>query len=111
MGAGQWTSGTRSGIFRRVGAGGWEQLTKGLPAITQVQAITLHPKNRDTIYIGTQDGPYGARTAGTDGSGSIFPSATCRCGRSSCIRPIHGDSVPRGREHEPARARRTVAHR
>src|SRR5687767_15640921 len=63
-GAGQWTSGTRSGIFRREGAGGWEQLTNGLPATTQVQAITLHPTNPDIVYIGTQDGPYRSTDGG-----------------------------------------------
>lgn len=64
VGAGQWTSGTRAGVFRRVGTGGWEHLTKGLPAVTQVQAITVHPTNPDVVYIGTQDGPYRSTDGG-----------------------------------------------
>ena len=36
VGAGQFTAGSRSGIFRRIGDGGWEALTTGLPADLQV---------------------------------------------------------------------------
>ncbi len=73
VGAAQWTSGTRSGIFRRAGAGGWEQLTKGLPAVTQVQAITVHPTNPDVVYIGTQDGPYRTTDGGDHWERLGFP--------------------------------------
>jgi photosystem II stability/assembly factor-like uncharacterized protein len=52
-------SGKVGGIFRRtVGDDRWEQLTKGLPESTNVQAITVHPTNPDVVYIGTNDGPY-----------------------------------------------------
>ncbi len=73
VGAGQWTSGTRAGIFRRVGTGGWEHLTKGLPALTQVQAITVHPANPDVVYIGTQDGPYRSTDGGDHWERPGFP--------------------------------------
>src|SRR5256712_12154146 len=64
VGVGQYTSGKRPGIFRRVGDGAWEQLTKGLPESTKVQAITVHPTDPDVIYIGTHDGPYRSRDGG-----------------------------------------------
>src|SRR5438552_2714614 len=51
VGVGSFTSGKRPGIFRRVGDGGWEQLNKGLPEATKVQAITVDPTNLDIIYI------------------------------------------------------------
>src|SRR2546428_14114581 len=64
VGVGSFTSGKRPGIFRRVGDGGWEQLTKGLPEATKVQAITVDPTNPDIIYIGTHDGPYRSKNGG-----------------------------------------------
>jgi photosystem II stability/assembly factor-like uncharacterized protein len=64
VGAGQFTAGSRSGIFRRVGEGSWEALGNGLPDGVQVMAITVHPQNHDVIYIGTQDGPYRSTDAG-----------------------------------------------
>ena len=64
VGVGSFTSGKRPGIFRRVGDGGWEQLTKGLPEGTKVQAITVDPTNPDIIYIGTHDGPYRSKNGG-----------------------------------------------
>jgi photosystem II stability/assembly factor-like uncharacterized protein len=64
VGVGSYTSGKRPGIFRRVGNGDWEQLTKGLPETTKVQAITVDPANPDIIYIGTHDGPYRSRSGG-----------------------------------------------
>ena len=55
-------SGTVGGIFRQaVGDDRWTQLTNGLPEITQVQAIAVHPTNPDVVYLGTRSGPY--RTA------------------------------------------------
>ena len=64
VGVGSFTSGKRPGIFRRVGGGGWEQLTKGLPEATKVQAITVDPTNPDILYIGTHDGPYRSKNGG-----------------------------------------------
>src|SRR5258708_34043418 len=59
VGAARWTSGTKSGVFRRSdGAGGWELMSKGLPETAHVQAITVHPTNPDVVYVGTQNGPY-----------------------------------------------------
>ena len=59
VGAARWTSGTASGVFRRGdGANAWELMSKGLPEMTHVQAITVHPTNPDVVYVGTQNGPY-----------------------------------------------------
>src|SRR5262249_34257630 len=64
VGVGSYTSGKRPGIYRRVGDGGWGQLTKGLPVTTKVQAVSVEPTNPDDIYIGTHDGPYRSRNGG-----------------------------------------------
>src|SRR5260370_20793843 len=59
VGGARWTSGTKSGVFRRAdGPSGWELMSKGLPETTHVQAITVHPTNPDVVYVGTQNGPY-----------------------------------------------------
>jgi photosystem II stability/assembly factor-like uncharacterized protein len=75
VGVGQYTSGKRPGVFRRVGYGGWEQLTKGLPEPTKVQAITVHPTERDVIYIGTHDGLYRCRDGGDSWQRLALPEA------------------------------------
>jgi photosystem II stability/assembly factor-like uncharacterized protein len=50
---------SRGGLFRRAAANGhWEQVGKGLPEATDVQAITVHPTNHDTVYLGTRSGAY-----------------------------------------------------
>lgn len=51
---------TMGGIFRRnaLGEGRWERLGKGLPDEVDVHAITVHPGDLDTIFIGTKDGIY-----------------------------------------------------
>jgi photosystem II stability/assembly factor-like uncharacterized protein len=64
VGAGQFTAGSRSGIFRRVGDGAWEALTRGLPEPTQVMAITIHPQDPRIVFIGTHDGPYRSTDGG-----------------------------------------------
>jgi photosystem II stability/assembly factor-like uncharacterized protein len=73
VGAGQFTAGSRSGIFRRLGDGAWEPLTNGLPEATQVMAITPHPHDPDIVYIGTQDGPYRTRDGGDRWERLAFP--------------------------------------
>ncbi len=47
------------GVFRQAtGDDRWQQMTKGLPEVTHVQAITVHPANQDVVYLGTRSGPY-----------------------------------------------------
>ncbi len=74
VGAARWTSGTRSGVFRRAeGGGAWELMSKGLPETTHVQAITVHPTDPDVVYVGTQKGPYRSRDRGESWERLPFP--------------------------------------
>jgi photosystem II stability/assembly factor-like uncharacterized protein len=58
-GAGMWRGGSKSGVFRmKLGNGGFEQMTAGLPEKTSVHTITVHPLHPERVFIGTQDGPY-----------------------------------------------------
>src|SRR5437899_3421712 len=41
-----------------VGHDRWELVTRGLPAAPAIRAIATHPEDADTVYVGTQDGPY-----------------------------------------------------
>ena len=49
----------QSGLYRMAADDDrWEKLTGGLPEAPTIRAIAPHPDNADTIYVGTQDGPY-----------------------------------------------------
>ena len=49
----------KSGLYRMaVGGDRWEPITDGLPANPAIRAIAPHPHRPETIYVGTQDGPY-----------------------------------------------------
>jgi len=49
----------QSGLYRMVvGDDRWELLTRGLPDAPAIRAIVRHPEYADTIYVGTQHGPY-----------------------------------------------------
>ena len=49
----------QSGLYRMaVRDDRWEKLTRGLPEAPTIRAIVPHPDDPDTIYVGTQDGPY-----------------------------------------------------
>ncbi len=75
VGAGQWTSTKKSGaLYRGDGGEQWEQLTKGLPEPPSIQAITIHPTERDVIFVGTQDGPYRSTDGGTTWTRTDFPA-------------------------------------
>jgi len=53
------------GLFRLDTAkGSWEKLTRGLPDAVEARFIAIAPKAPDTVYVGTQDGPYRSRDAG-----------------------------------------------
>ena len=48
-----------SGLFRLdPGNGGWQSAVSGLTDAPEVRALTPHPSQPNTIYAGTQDGPY-----------------------------------------------------
>src|SRR6267142_781572 len=49
----------QSGLYRMaVGDDRWELLTRGLPEAPAIRAIVTHPDDADTVYVGTQHGPY-----------------------------------------------------
>ncbi len=74
VGAGKFTAGTLSGIFRqRAGEDRWETITKGLPEPASIQALTVHPTNRDVMFAGTQQGVYRSLDGGTTWSRPDFP--------------------------------------
>ena len=73
-GVGWWRGGTWGGVFRlAIGDGECRHLTRGLPEETHVQAVTVHPENPETVYIGTQDGPYRSTDRGEHWERLGFP--------------------------------------
>ena len=54
------------GLFRMpIGNGGsWENVTAGLPRAAAVRAVAVHPQDPDTVFAGTQHGPYRSRDGG-----------------------------------------------
>ncbi|HEY7543204.1 MAG TPA: hypothetical protein VIF11_23900 [Methylomirabilota bacterium] len=49
----------KSGLYRMAaGDDRWEMATRGLPAAPAIRAIATHPERPETVYVGTQDGPY-----------------------------------------------------
>src|SRR5437867_4869932 len=49
----------KSGLYRMAaGDDRWELATRGLPAAPAIRAIATHPENPETVFVGTQDGPY-----------------------------------------------------
>jgi photosystem II stability/assembly factor-like uncharacterized protein len=64
----------RGGLFRcNAGDGQWQALTSGLPENVEVHAILVHPSNPDTIFVGTQDGPYRSDDGGDTWRRLRFP--------------------------------------
>src|SRR4029453_10611447 len=41
-----------------VGDDRWELVTRGLPEAPAIRAIAPHPADGETVYVGTQHGPY-----------------------------------------------------
>jgi photosystem II stability/assembly factor-like uncharacterized protein len=74
VGAGKFTGGTLSGLFRQAaGEDRWQPITKGLPEPASIQALTVHPTNRDVLFAGTQDGVYRSGDGGTSWRRTDFP--------------------------------------
>src|SRR5262247_2368992 len=49
----------KSGLYRMaVGDDRWELSTRGLPEAPAIRALATHPEQPDTVYAGTQQGPY-----------------------------------------------------
>ena len=48
-----------SGLYRMaVGDDRWEVLINGLPDAASIRAIAIHPQRPETVFVGTQHGPY-----------------------------------------------------
>ncbi len=74
VGAGKFTAGTVSGLFRQAaGEDRWQSITQGLPESVSVQALTVHPSRRDVMFAGTQDGVYRSADGGTSWQRTDFP--------------------------------------
>ena len=49
----------QSGLYRlAVGDEHWEVVTRGLPEAPAIRAIATDPQNAETVFVGTQHGPY-----------------------------------------------------
>ena len=49
----------KSGLYRMAaGDDRWELVTRGLPDAPAIRAIAIHPEHPETVYVGTQHGPY-----------------------------------------------------
>jgi photosystem II stability/assembly factor-like uncharacterized protein len=58
-------AGNLGGVFRQAaGDDRWENLKNGLPEDAEVHAITVHPADHDTIYVGSTKGIYRSHDRG-----------------------------------------------
>ena len=58
-------SGTLGGVFRQeAGDKKWEQLKNGLADGAEVHAITVHPTDSDTVFVGSTKGLYRSANRG-----------------------------------------------
>jgi photosystem II stability/assembly factor-like uncharacterized protein len=49
----------KSGLYRMAAGDDRRELaTRGLPSAPAIRAIATHPERPETVYVGTQDGPY-----------------------------------------------------
>ena len=68
----------RGGLFRKshdaaFGESQWQSLTAGLPENVEARVILFHPRERDVIFVGTQDGPYRSTDGGDHWERLGFP--------------------------------------
>ena len=68
----------RGGLFRKTldGAFGdtpWQSLSAGLPENVEARVIAFHPRDRDVVYAGTQDGVYRSANGGDHWQRLGFP--------------------------------------
>ena len=68
VGAGQWqaaaSEASTQGFFGLDSNEEWHPITNGLPNQVEVRSIVLHPERQDTIFAGTQMGPYRSDNGG-----------------------------------------------
>ena len=81
-GAGEFTTrgGTRhrGGLFRKTldstyADAPWQSLSAGLPENVEARVIAFHPRERDVVYAGTQDGVYRSTDGGEHWTRLGFP--------------------------------------
>lgn len=80
-GAGQWRAAAdhsrAQGLFGLDAASGeWQPLYDGLPADVEVRYLAIHPRSPDTVYAGTQYGPYRSSDGGATWTGLPLPEGT-----------------------------------
>jgi photosystem II stability/assembly factor-like uncharacterized protein len=68
----------RGGLFRKshdaaFGESQWQSLTAGLPENVEARVVLFHPRERDVIFVGTQDGPYRSADGGDSWERLGFP--------------------------------------
>ncbi len=55
------------GLYRKEASDSrWEKLSSGMPPSPQVRAIAIHPKDPNTVFVGTQRGVYRSQDGGDD---------------------------------------------
>jgi photosystem II stability/assembly factor-like uncharacterized protein len=76
VGAVRSAEGGRGGVFRQaVGDERWEALSAGLPEGTEVHAITVHPDDPDSVFIGTTKGAFHSDNRGNSWQRLGLPDA------------------------------------
>ncbi|HSV81230.1 MAG TPA: hypothetical protein VLK85_18695 [Ramlibacter sp.] len=89
----RWKAGTRHGLFRlTVGEDRWERITSGLPEAAFVMCISVHPQDRATLFVGTQDGPYLSPDHGSSWRKLPFPEPGVQVW-SIAVHPLRPDTV------------------
>lgn len=78
VGSAQWvaaTPGNRTvGLFRKSDpSADWQHLTEGLPDTAEIRALVMHPDDADTMYTGTQVGPYRSSDGGDSWTSMPLP--------------------------------------
>src|SRR5262245_5600476 len=68
----------RGGFFRKsldsaFSESPWQSLSAGLPENVEARVIVFHPRDRDVVYVGTQDGPYRSTDGGEHWERLGFP--------------------------------------
>jgi len=64
----------RPGLFRlRPGSSKWDTVSGGLPENVEVRCIASHPTDPQTLFVGTQNGPYRSKDGGSSWQRPDFP--------------------------------------
>lgn len=64
----------RPGLFcRTAGDGEWRSVTEGLPHNVEVRTLAVHPRDKNILFAGTQDGPYRSTDGGSRWERLGFP--------------------------------------